>query len=77
MALSREELEAKLKTYVGVTTGPPQVAPDAGWDALTLLTKTCQKAGLPVDAWSAADTQVLAFGAQVFSEKTHPPPPKR
>ncbi len=51
----------------------PQVAPDAGWDAATLLSKTCQKAGLPNDAWSSGDTQVLAFGAQVFSEKTHPP----
>lgn len=51
----------------------PQVATDQGWDAPTLLARTCAKAGLPSDAWSAAGTQVLAFGAQVFSEKTHPP----
>lgn len=33
-ALSREELEAKLKTYAGVMTGPPQVAPDAVNEAM-------------------------------------------
>ena len=27
-ALSKQELEAKLKTYVGVETGPPQLAPE-------------------------------------------------
>jgi len=51
----------------------PQVAQDHGWDAPTLLAKTAQKAGLPADAWAADGTQVLAFTAQVFSEKTHPP----
>lgn len=51
----------------------PQVAPHAGWDAATLLAKTCQKAGLPTDAWSASGAQILAFHAQVFSERTHPP----
>ena len=34
MALSREELEAKLKTYVGISTGPAQVAPDAVNEAM-------------------------------------------
>lgn len=51
----------------------PQVAPEHGWDAATLLAKVCVKAGLPAEAWSREGVQVLAFGAQVFSEKTHPP----
>jgi AmmeMemoRadiSam system protein A len=54
----------------------PQVAPEAGWDASTLLAKTCAKAGLPDDAWRQADAQVVAFGAQVFSDATHPPAPR-
>ena len=51
----------------------PQVAREAGWDAATFLVRTCRKAGLPDDAWKASDAQVVAFGAQVFSDKTHPP----
>ncbi len=51
----------------------PQVATEHGWDATTLLAKVCVKAGLPAEAWSREGVQVLAFGAQVFSEKTHPP----
>jgi AmmeMemoRadiSam system protein A len=51
----------------------PQVASEAGWDAATLLAKTCAKAGLPEDAWKAGDAEVVAFGAQVFSDQTHPP----
>lgn len=50
----------------------PQVAPEAGWDAATLLQKTCRKAGLPDDAWKSPEAQVVAFGAQVFSDDTHP-----
>jgi AmmeMemoRadiSam system protein A len=51
----------------------PQVAPEAGWDAATLLARTCQKAGLPDDAWRGDGVTVHAFGAQVFSDHTHPP----
>ncbi len=51
----------------------PQVAPEAGWDATTLLARTCAKAGLPDDAWSDGAVTVHAFGAQVFSDHTHPP----
>ena len=51
----------------------PQVAPEAGWDAATLLARTCQKAGLPDEAWKDPEIQVHAFRAQVFSDHTHPP----
>jgi AmmeMemoRadiSam system protein A len=50
----------------------PQVAVHAGWDALTFLTKTCHKAGLPLDAWRDPEARITAFSAQVFSDTTHP-----
>lgn len=51
----------------------PQVAVEAGWDAATLLARTCDKAGLPPDAWRDPRATVQAFTAQVFSDTTHPP----
>lgn len=54
----------------------PQVASDAGWDAATLLRKTCAKAGLPDDTWQQPDAELHAFSAQVFSDATHPPLPR-
>jgi AmmeMemoRadiSam system protein A len=54
----------------------PQVAPEAGWDAATLLAKTCAKAGLPEDTWQQPVASVLAFRAQVFSDESHPPLPR-
>lgn len=53
----------------------PQVAPEAGWDAKTLLERTCVKAGVPADTWQRPDARLTAFNAQVFSERTHPPRP--
>lgn len=52
----------------------PQVAPEAGWDAPTLVARTCVKAGLPADTWKRPDARLTAFHAQVFSDRTHPPP---
>jgi AmmeMemoRadiSam system protein A len=54
----------------------PQVAPEAGWDAPTLLARTCAKAGLPDDAWKQPDVTIHAFVAQVFSDHTHPAIPR-
>jgi AmmeMemoRadiSam system protein A len=45
----------------------PQVAGDRGWDALRFLEETCQKAGLPGNAWEEG-AQIEAFGAEVWSE---------
>jgi AmmeMemoRadiSam system protein A len=53
----------------------PQVAADHAWDARTFLDKTCEKAGLPPDAWTWSDATVEAFTAQVFDETTVPPAP--
>ena len=45
----------------------PQVATEWGWTREEFLRHTCQKAGLPPDAWrNGAD--VFRFSAEVFSE---------
>ncbi|MGH9717965.1 MAG: AmmeMemoRadiSam system protein A [Candidatus Acidiferrales bacterium] len=46
----------------------PQVATQYRWNALRFLEETCAKAGLDRNAWSAAETRVEAFTAEVFSE---------
>ena len=47
----------------------PQVATEHGWERDTFLSHTCQKAGLPSDAWKSPDTQIEIFSALVFHEK--------
>jgi hypothetical protein len=47
----------------------PQVATDHGWDRETFLGRTCQKAGLPADAWRGPQVRVRAFSATVFGEE--------
>jgi AmmeMemoRadiSam system protein A len=52
----------------------PQVPVEHGWDRLTFIEQTCQKAGLPRDAWKSGAT-LEAFTAEVFgdaSEATRP-----
>jgi AMMECR1 domain-containing protein len=44
----------------------PQVATDHGWDRNTFLEQTCQKAGLPKDAWKDKKTEIYIFSADVF-----------
>ena len=46
----------------------PQVATEHGWSAETFLSQTCEKAGLPSDAWKQG-ASIQAFTAEVFSEK--------
>jgi AmmeMemoRadiSam system protein A len=46
----------------------PQVAIEHAWDRETFLAMTCRKAGLPTDAWTHADAELLAFTAEVFGE---------
>jgi AmmeMemoRadiSam system protein A len=43
----------------------PQVAIEAGWDAVRFLEETCVKAGLPRGAWTL-DAEIVAFTAEVF-----------
>ncbi len=44
----------------------PQVATDYGWDRLTFLEHTCQKAGLPLNAWKERNTEIYIFSADIF-----------
>ena len=48
----------------------PQVAPRAGLDAEAFLEHTCQKAGLPADAWKVPEAEIFRFRAEVFGEKS-------
>ncbi len=48
----------------------PQVAPEQGWDAEQLLAGTCEKAGLPWDAWRSLDTSIRRFQAEVYHERS-------
>ncbi len=50
----------------------PQVAVEHGWDRDTFLKHTCQKAGLPTDAWKDPLTKVEIFSADVFGEEPEP-----
>jgi uncharacterized protein (TIGR00296 family) len=49
----------------------PQVATEWGWTREEFLQRTCQKAGLPVDAWRHG-AHVFRFAAEVFGEKDSP-----
>ena len=47
----------------------PQVPVEHRWDRETFLEQTCQKAGLPRDAWQKG-AMIEAFTAEIFGEKT-------
>jgi AmmeMemoRadiSam system protein A len=44
----------------------PQVATEYGWDRNTFLEHTCQKAGLPTNAWKEKNTEIYIFSADIF-----------
>ncbi len=44
----------------------PQVATEYGWDRKTFLEHTCQKAGLPSNAWKEKETEIYIFSADIF-----------
>ena len=46
----------------------PQVATEWKWDCETFLAHTCQKAGLPMDAWKKG-AKLWRFEAEVFGEE--------
>jgi len=48
----------------------PQVATEMGLTPETFLSLTCEKAGLPPDAWLTGKVKVLRFQAEVFVEAT-------
>jgi uncharacterized protein len=46
----------------------PQVGAEYGWDPEEFLAETCEKAGLPRNAWTRSGTTVRRFEADVFGE---------
>ena len=46
----------------------PQVPVEHRWDRITFIEQTCQKAGLPRDAWQSGAT-LEAFTAEVFGDR--------
>ena len=46
----------------------PQVATEMGLAPDVFLSLTCEKAGLPPDAWLTPDVQVKRFQAEIFAE---------
>lgn len=47
----------------------PQVPVERKWDRTTFLEQTCQKAGLPPDAWQKG-ASIEGFTAEVFGDKS-------
>jgi len=48
----------------------PQVPVDWKWDTLEFLEHTCNKAGLPKDAWKDRETEFMSFQAAIFGEES-------
>ncbi|MCI4336650.1 MAG: TIGR00296 family protein [Thermoplasmata archaeon] len=48
----------------------PQVPVEEGWDVTAFLGATCEKAGLPDQAWWRPEVSVYRFEAEVFAEST-------
>jgi uncharacterized protein (TIGR00296 family) len=48
----------------------PQVAVEYGWGPEEFLAQTCEKAGLPPDAWRRAGTTIRRFSAELFEEES-------
>jgi len=44
----------------------PQVATEYGWDRQTFVEHTCQKAGLPANAWKDKNAEIYIFSADIF-----------
>lgn len=55
----------------------PQVPGEFGWDAVEFLAATCEKAGLPPDAWLRPGTTVRRFEGDVFQEESPEGPVRR
>ncbi len=47
----------------------PQVPVEWKWDTKQFLEHTCNKAGLPVNAWKDPKTEFMSFQAEIFGEE--------
>jgi AmmeMemoRadiSam system protein A len=66
IAIGRDGIVVKRGWHRGTLL--PVVAVENGWDAITFLRRTCLKAGLDPDAWSAPDAAVELFSAEEFGD---------
>lgn len=48
----------------------PQVPVDWNWNTLEFIEHTCNKAGLPENAWKDPKTEFMSFQAEIFGEET-------
>jgi AmmeMemoRadiSam system protein A len=46
----------------------PQVPVERKWNATRFMEETCEKAGLPRDAWKSSSVHIFAFSAEIFAE---------
>lgn len=65
--VGQDGLVIKKGDYEGLLL--PQVVTEEGWDRMIFLEQTCNKAGLPKNAWRDEDTDIFAFTAIVFGER--------
>jgi AmmeMemoRadiSam system protein A len=57
-----------LKRHINRGLLLPQVAVEWDWERKTFLQQTCNKAGLPSDAWKDPETEIYIFSAEIFNE---------
>ncbi len=67
IAIGRHGLIARMRGRMGLLL--PQVATDWGWGPEEFLGRTCEKAGLPREAWRDPTCEIYGFEAQVFHEE--------
>ncbi len=65
--VGRDGLYVVYNYYSGVLL--PQVATEYGWNRDEFLSHTCQKAGLPGDAWKRFPIEIYRFEAEIFNEQ--------
>ena len=75
LAVGRDGVVVRLGWHRGALL--PRVAVEEGWDAETLLRRTCLKAGLPPDAWRDPEATVELFAAEEIGPERLDPPPRR
>lgn len=67
--IGKDGLAVESKGFKGLLL--PQVAVEQKWDVEEFLSFTCQKSGLPPEAWKdIKNVYVYAFQSEIFSEKT-------
>lgn len=65
--IGRDGLIAEQEHFKGLLL--PQVAPEWNWNVEEFLNHTCQKAGLPLEAWKdVKQVKVYKFQSQIFKE---------